>query len=262
MYWLTTLPSYIAISIVFFDFSYESLTNLIIENLRNYKQFSSKPFEIEFFLTNIKSRGLKQHSYIVFSKIIFLTKNGFSEGGGGLKGFCQIFYRFFETLDAFGSFHFSAEPFLEVPSTTFFFSRVWQLVFLFYNHRILYRHNCLAPFFGPFGLQRCVKWFSQTTVLCKSNFFSINWLLRRRTNSNVLLQSGKSREFFGGYKSLEKRCRVKLQLQVASGKKANWLGIVDIVVLICICTSRLKIYSINFFYLVMRSSYWNILGVL
>ena len=37
------------------------------------------------------------------------------------KGFCQIFYRFFETLNAFGSFHFSAEPFLGVPSSSFFF---------------------------------------------------------------------------------------------------------------------------------------------
>ena len=40
-----------------------------------------------------------------------------------LKGFCQIFYRFFETLDAFGSFHFSAEPFLGVPSSSFFIFR-------------------------------------------------------------------------------------------------------------------------------------------
>jgi hypothetical protein len=37
------------------------------------------------FLTNIKSRGLKQHSYIVFSKIIFLTKIDFLEGEGSLK---------------------------------------------------------------------------------------------------------------------------------------------------------------------------------
>ena len=39
-----------------------------------------------------------------------------------LKGFCQFFYRFFETLDAFGSFHFSTEPFWRVLDFSFFFS--------------------------------------------------------------------------------------------------------------------------------------------
>ena len=39
------------------------------------------------------------------------------------RGFCQIFYRCSEPLDAFGSFHFSAEPFLGVPSSSFFIFR-------------------------------------------------------------------------------------------------------------------------------------------
>ena len=37
------------------------------------------------------------------------------------RGFCRIFYPFFETLDASGCFYFSAKPFWGVRSTTFFF---------------------------------------------------------------------------------------------------------------------------------------------
>ena len=40
------------------------------------------------------------------------------------KGFCRTFYPFFETLDAFGCFYFSAEPFWRIRSTTFFIFRV------------------------------------------------------------------------------------------------------------------------------------------
>ena len=76
-------------------------------------------------------------------------------------------------------------------------------------------------------------------------------MLRRRTNSNVLLQSGKHRGFFGGYNSFEKRYKLELQLQVISGKKLHRLKAPELVVTVAILVgmSRSTIESCFFLFI-------------